>query len=276
MDEYAGRGDLKPGKRTFRDGRPLTVWIFSDRSTWDEFHGNVTFDPTSPSSGGGYFSSTTGLSYLYDLGDDDDGDRSSLLEAGTAQLVHWFMRQKRDWGTPVVPVDFFSIGLGEYFAGVTVDRAGTLTFDAVHRHQLQFLQGMRESSDSDGRKFPIFPLKDLVGFEGVGSVMKAGALSRMPAPLHVFFAQSWALVVFLNEFEKHKYQAQFVQLLGDMLVRPRFDADSGDRSYASERFKLRMGLRSTEDWDALQTEFTQWYLGDLLKRPAAPAASSGK
>jgi hypothetical protein len=41
MAEFGGRPDYPPTKRSFREGCPLIVWIFSDKNAFNEYHEKV-------------------------------------------------------------------------------------------------------------------------------------------------------------------------------------------------------------------------------------------
>jgi hypothetical protein len=89
----------------------------------------------------------------------------------------------------------------------------------------------------------------------------------MPNALGVFYAQSWALVYFLNEYSDHRYQARFNEFLNDMLSHPKPDPDGpapAGQGYAFVQFRKRFGIRSDADWTKLNQEFDAWYTNDLL------------
>ncbi|MCC7137018.1 MAG: hypothetical protein IT460_01155 [Planctomycetes bacterium] len=264
MGEYGGRPDLPPGKRSYKDGCPLIVWIFSDRKAFDDYHQNVVKDPIHPGVAG-YFSPGTGWVYLYDEPDNREFEINKNVHEGTHQLEHWFQMQKREWGRPFVPQSFFGEGFAEYIGAVSMAPDRTLTFHGVNRPRLEFLQNTLKQLQSGGKKMLIFPTQVLVGFEGYGSVDAWAAENWGTQGLGIFYAQSWAFVYFLNEANGKKYREKFNGFLDDMLNHPREDW----QGYAFKHFKDRFGIKSDSDWKKLHAEFESWYLGTMMKMDAA-------
>jgi hypothetical protein len=265
MDEYGGRGDLPLGKRSYKDGCPLIIWIFSDKAAFKAHHTRIKEDIHDGVAG--YFSPLTGWVYLYDEtggGTSREFEINKNVHEGTHQLEHWFQKQKREWGQPVVPQSFFGEGFAEYLGAVNMKREDrTLEFHGLNRPRLLQLQGQQKELLNQGKKMHIFPTKELVGFQGYGQPA-AYALQTWSYPqgLLLFYGQSWAFVYFLNEFQNHKYQPKFKKYLDDMLNHP---PDGGD--FALKRFKDRFGIRSEEDWKKMHKEFETFYLETLLKKP---------
>ena len=262
MEEYGGRKDLPISKRSFKDGCPLIVWIFSDRAAFDDYHKNVKHDPIHPGIAG-YFSPDTGWVYLYD---EDNGNRefeiNKNVHEGTHQLQHWFMRQKNEWGKAAVPQSFFGEGFAEYMGSVVMDKDRKLTFIGLNRPRLESLDRVRSDLQKLGKPMYVFPVKDLVGFEGYGNVSAwAGEhWGNAGVGLGIFYIQSWAFTYFLNEYENHKYQAKFGEFLSNILNYPK-DA----QNYGLTKFKAAMGIASENDWKKLDTEFKKYYLDTLAR-----------
>src|SRR5205814_8687090 len=78
--------------------------------------------------------------------------------------------------------------------------------------------------------------------------------------LGVFYIQSWAFTYFMNEYDKHKYQARFGEFLSSILNYPR-DA----QNYGFTKFKAAFGIASENDWKKIDKEFKDYYLGTLGK-----------
>jgi hypothetical protein len=159
MSPYGGRPDLPAGKRSYRDGCPLVVWVFEDRAAWDEFHAVVKGEPVNPGVAG-YFSRSTGWAYLHD--EDSEKDREleviRTLETGTHQLLHWFARQKREWGGSMAPQSFFDRGFADYMAAVTMAPDRSLAFNGMNRSRLELLQRTYDDPRADaGDALPLSP-----------------------------------------------------------------------------------------------------------------------
>jgi hypothetical protein len=266
MEEYGGRKDLPISKRSFPDGCPLIVWIFSDRAAFDSYHNNVKKDPISPGVAG-YFSPDTGWVYLYD---EEGGNRefeiNKNVHEGTHQLQHWFMRQKNEWGKASVPQSFFGEGFAEYMGSVVMEKDRKLTFIGLNRPRLESLDNIKTGlqKQTPAKSMLVFPVKELVGFEGYHNV-SAWAAEHWGAQnggmgLGIFYIQSWAFTYFMNEYSNHKYQARFGEFLSSILNYPK-DAEN----YGFTKFKQAFGIASEADWKKLDKEFKDYYLGTLGK-----------
>jgi hypothetical protein len=245
MSPFGGRPDYPVSKRSYRDGCPLIVWIFSDRQA---------FDPTNPGIAG-YFSPLSGWVFLYDEGNQREFEINKSVHEGTHQLEHWFARQKKEWGAVRRPQSFFAEGFAEYMGAVTMSKDRKLTFHGVNRPRLEFLKGMRQQRKSAGKSLDVFPVKDLVGFEGYDSVRAWSGQRWGIDGLGLFYAQSWAFVYFLNEHENGKYRKNFTRFLDAMLVHPRENGEG----YTFNQLKRAMNIRSEDDWKKLDEEFADFY-----------------
>jgi len=259
MAEFGGRPDYPPTKRSFREGCPLIVWIFSDKNAFNEYHEKVKGESIDKGVAG-YFSPMTGWVYLYDEeGSDREFEINKNVHEGTHQLEHWFTRQKNEWGPSRVPQSFFGEGFAEYTGSVIMAPDRTLKFVGINRPRLQSLQQMKQQLGQTNKKMYVFPLKTLVEFEGYHNVRAWGAANWGIDAIFVFYIQSWAFVYFLNEWENHKYQERFTQFVDDMLNHPK---DSP--GYGFEMFQKRLGISTDADWKKLDVEFGKFYDG-LMK-----------
>ncbi len=276
MAPFGGREDYPPSKRSFREGCPLIVWIFSDKNAFRDYHEKVKREGINEGVAG-YFSPATGWVYLYD---EEAGDRefeiNKNVHEGTHQLQHWFTRQKNEWGPAYVPQSFFGEGFAEYTGSVTMDKDRTITFVGVNRPRLHQLASFKEDIKKHFNKdnLPIFPLKEFVGFEGYNTVTQWALEHWGPiggAGLGIFYIQAWGFVYFLNEFQNGKYRPAFVKFVNDMLNVPK-----ASEGYTFEKFKKEFGLVNDSKWKALQGEFDPFYKNlltmDLTKVGPMPPA----
>ncbi|HVG93851.1 MAG TPA: hypothetical protein VND21_05355 [Planctomycetota bacterium] len=254
MSPFGGREDYPVSKRSYRDGCPLIIWIFSDRQAFDDYHSNVKNESIDPGVAG-YFSPVTGWVYLYDEGSQREFEINKNVHEGTHQLEHWFTKQKKEWGAVRRPQSFFGEGFAEYMGAVTMAKDRKLTFHGVNRPRLEFLQSMRQQLKSGGKSLYVFPVKDLVSFEGYHRVREWAAQKWQIDGLGYFYAQSWAFVYFLNEHQSGKYKKNFTRFLDDMLVHPRENGEG----YTFNQFKKAMNIRSEDDWKKLDKEFADFY-----------------
>ena len=253
MSPFGGRPDLGQGKYSYRDGCPMIIWIFLDHKAFDEYHEVVAKERIDPGVAG-YFSPATGWVYLYD-GDDREFEVNKNVHEGTHQLEHWFQMQKREWGKPIVPQSFFGEGFAEFMGAVNMAPDRTLKFHGINRPRIEFLKRAKEDLAKGGKPLYVFPLKVLVEFEGYGNVRQWTAEHWGIDGILFFYAQSWALVYFMNEASNHKYQKNFTQFLDDMLNHPK----EGGQGYAFEHFKKSMKIKSEDDWKKLDKEFGDFY-----------------
>jgi hypothetical protein len=269
---YGGRPDYPITKRSFPDGCPLIVWIFSDKKAFEEYHSKIKKDDIDPNVAG-YFSPATGWVYLYDEdGSDREFEVNKNVHEGTHQLQHWFTRQKNEWGPAFVPQSFFGEGFAEYTGSVTMAPDRTLTFVGVNRPRLRSAMNFAALIKKDVKKdfgsgpgaIGIFPCKDFVRFEGYHTVA-AWAQERwgISQGVGLFYCQAWAFVYFLNEYQGGKYRAPFLKFVNDMLNHPRTS-----EGYGFEKFKQQFKLVNDAKWKALQDEFEPFYK-ELLKMDLA-------
>jgi hypothetical protein len=261
MAEYGGRSDYPIGKRSYMDGCPLIVWIFDNKEAFREYHKKV--DRGGIDEGvAGYFSPKSGWVYLYD--EDAHGREFEVnknVHEATHQLQHWFTAQKNDWQTQArVPQSWFGEGFAEYMGAVTMDSDRNLTFVGLNRPRLGSNQQVEKMFKSQNKPLPIFPLQDLVGFEGYGAVTQyAGEKwggQGASASMQLFYCQSWAFVYFLNEFQGGKYRAKFLKYVEEVL----------NLNHKASHFKRAFDIKSDADWASLQKEFSTYFTKELLPK----------
>jgi hypothetical protein len=267
MEPYGGRPDYPPSKRSFAEGVPMVIWIFSDREAFDYHHKKQLKDKdrsTGLENVAGYFSPGTGWVYLYDE-PQRQFEIDKNVHEGTHQLEHWFQRQKNEWATQFhTPQSFFGEGFAEYLGSVEMDPQRNLKFIGINRTRLSGWHGVLKDAEANKKKPPIFPLQDLVRFEGYGEAAGFAAEKLGINPdfgLGVFYIQSWALVYFLNEHQNGKYRTQFNKYLNDIL-----NYDYEKERYGYEAFKKQFGLRAEADWKALDKEFRTFFVDELKKK----------
>jgi hypothetical protein len=268
MKPYGGREDYPITKRSYPEGCPLIVWIFSDRDAFQDYHTKIKKDSIDESVAG-YFSPMTGWVYLYDEdGSDREFEVNKNVHEGTHQLQHWFTRQKNEWGRAFVPQSFFGEGFAEYTGSVIMTPDRKLTFVGVNRPRLRSAMNFAAQIKKDAKRefgsgsgqMGIFPSKDFVRFEGYHTVAQWAAEKwGTPAGVGLFYCQSWAFVYFLNEYKDGKYRKPFVKFVNDMLNHPK-----SSEGYGFEKFKKEFGIVNDAGWKKLQDEFEPFYK-ELLK-----------
>jgi hypothetical protein len=270
MEPYGGRPDYPPSKRSFAEGVPVVIWIFDNREAFDYHHKKALKDKdasTGLENVAGYFSPKTGWVYLYDEATRQFEIDKNVHE-GTHQLEYWFQRQKNEWASEIhTPQSFFGEGFAEYLGSVEMDPQRNLKFIGINRTRLQGLQSIAKDAEANKRKVPVFPVQDLVRFEGYHEAKGYAGEKLGINPefgLGVFYIQSWALVYFLNEFPLNsptkKYRTQFNKYLNDIL-----NYEQDQERYGYEAFKKQFNLRAEADWKALDKEFRTFYLEELKK-----------
>ena len=249
MEEFGGRPDLPIGKRSFRDGCPLLVWSGSGTVDEDPTR-HVHFDPRAER--------------LYVVG--DPPPLESELRGATAQILHWFRRQKSEWGRADSPQSFFEVGFPSRWATARLLPDRTLEpvepglwLERLRTTQTEFTAARQTS--------PRFPLKALLAFDSYPAVTAYAAEHWGPVGagngLQLFAGQARALLTYLDGDERHR--AAF-----NAFVRAMFDV-VGDRdpSHAGRVFEQLFKLHSDDDWRQLDDEFRA-YWDRLLAAPAVP------
>ncbi len=263
MDPYGGRPDYPPGRRSFREGCPLPVWVFSDRDAWNRHHETVLRNPIAPNVTG-YFNPAIGFVFSVDASP-KDRDEEIYVSARLAvrQLLHWFARQRNEWGRLAVPQQYFSSGFGDWFGAVRMAKDRTLTFGGAAPLHVTNLRLVRERLASQNKKMMIFPLREFTTFEGNGNVQAWGVQNWGVDPnfvLSLFELQSWAFFLFLDEYDGGRRRPVIAKLVDAMLRYPR-----GEEGYLATQTRKVLGIEGEDGWKLLQKEFDAFY-GELAQR----------
>ncbi len=263
MDPFGGRPDYPAGRRSYREGCPLVVWVFSDHDAWRDYHEGARRVPIWGSASG-YHSSDTGRIYSHDRAlEDRDGEIAANTEAAVSQLLHWFARQRDEWGAVHTPQTWFSRGFPAWFGAVTMSKDRSLAFVGVSRNRLGSLKSLKDHLSRENRKLFVFPLKELTSFQGYGNVQAWGVQQWGINPGFVFSLfdkQSWALAHFLNVGADGKYRPAFDRFVNVMLLPPRESPD-----YVATTFRKEFAIGTDDDWKRMQKEFDRFY-AELIKR----------
>ncbi len=253
MDPWGGRPDIDATYRSFVDGCPLVVWIFSDKNSWMEYHNKVKGEGISPGVGG-YFHPKTGWIYLYD--EETDGrvfEINKTVHEGVHQLEHWFNRQRTKWRHPKFAQDWIGEGLAEYIGSVKINKARDVQFHGIN---VPRIKGMKQVQSAVKEKFkkdmPIFPLHQLIQFTTYHQVDMWGGRNWQLPPGFVrgmFYQQGWAFVHFLHEFENGKYREKFNTFFDNYMLRPEGPTEG------ARCFRQAFGVQYEEDFEEMQKEF---------------------
>ena len=99
-DPYGGRPDYKVGVRSYEDGVPLCIWIFTDQKAFQEYHVKYKGGPLPPGVAG-YFMPTTGWIFLFDdkaTKEDRVFEINKQVHEGVHQLEWWFTQAAQQVG----------------------------------------------------------------------------------------------------------------------------------------------------------------------------------
>ncbi len=263
MDPFGGRPDYPAGKRSFREGCPLTAWVFSDGDAWTAYHRQVRGEPLD---GGvwGYLEPSSGRVFTYDHG--VEAREPALLaqtRLATLAVLHAFARQRDEWARPYLPQGFFAKGFPDWFGSATLAPDRTLMPVAWNRTQLEKLRGYKDTSERFGRKLPVFPLRELLALETQGAIAAYAAQQFGVAVGGLFRGQSWAFFAFLDQAADGKRRPAIPALLEAYLVAPRVA-----EGYMLGKAREILGIASDADWAALDAEFATFYAELLKKDPA--------
>jgi hypothetical protein len=251
MGEFGGRPDLPIGKRSFRDGCPLVVWIAGDDDSLRPPPGRLVV-------------------WRFDREEDL---RHLVLDAVT-QLLYWFRRQRNEWGgAGPSPQTFFELGLPRQWIDLTIGAGRTLRWGG-EKPWLETLRLGDRVAAASGRTAFRFPLEDLVKLEGYGNVeayaFEHAGPSAGAAGLAVFAAQSAAFLEFLRDGAGGKRRGAF-----DAFVAGAFVSSHVDPATSVARFESAFGIRSKKDWKDLDDEF-RGYLAAQAATPEQAAAPQEK
>lgn len=265
MGPYGGREDYPPGIRSYADGCPLVIWIFTDKDAFNEYHSKVKGENIAPWVAG-YFSPQTAWVYLFDDANDTTErvfEINKNVHEGTHQLEHWFTRQRNRWAEPKFSQDFFGEGIAEYLGSVKMSPNRDLEFISVNFPRLRNMQQSGEQLKEEGKEYPIFPADKLTGFSTYGEVQQY-AESEMKIPgglgLSFFYQQAWAFVYFLNEHQGGKYRDSFLKFFDLVLAR-----ETGG-SLGQQSFMRAFEIRDEDEWEDLNDAWERFIKEDLMKR----------
>lgn len=278
MDAWGGRPDYKPGTRRFPDGRPMVVWIFSDREAYDAYHTKISRKEMSRF--GGYFSAKTGWVYLFD--EKEKAKRqveiSKNVHEAVHQLLYWFTRQRKQWRPPTPDQNFFEEGFAEWMGSVRLMPDRTLSFEDVNPGRLMGIQARAKRFAEGGSTYPVIPLEKLTTFETYADVVKwCKEHLGMPGPQaeRLYYEQAWALVYFLEHAHEGKRREQFLSFL-DAYLTDQVDYSGEGINLRAEYFRRgrafrdAFGLKTNEDWAALNEQFRAFIFDTLLPMEVKP------
>ena len=267
-DEYGGRPDYKASDRSFADGVPFVIWIFTDEEAFHKYH-EEKLGGRMPPGVAGYFNPENGWIFLFDDPGDDPSERvfevNKNLHEGTHQLEYWFTRQRNRWGMPKPSQDSFSEGLAELLGTVQMDKARHLKFIEVNVPRLRNMQSVAETLKKANREYPIFPVEDLVSFGSYAEMQQWAASQSGWDPglaqnaMAFFYQQSWAFTYFLNHFENGKYRDNWLAYF-----RAALDRQTG-RGLNKAAFMRAFKIRDEDEWDEIQEDWEEYLKGTILK-----------
>jgi len=264
MDPYGGRADYPLGKRSFREGCPLVVWVFSDAKAWKTHHEEVIGKPVAALVMG-YVDGFSGRVLCYDHAPEDrEGELLAHTRFATLSALYWFHRQRNEWSQRRIPYDFFTRGFPDWFSAATVAKDRTLSFVRWNRVQLQKLLAWKSVATNSRHLMPIFPLKDLLSLEGPNAVRAYGVERWGLEVITLFRGQCWAFFAFLDHAADGKRRPVIAKLLDDYLMAPR-----EEEGYMLGQAREKLGITTDADWAALDAEFATFYADLLSKDPAS-------
>ena len=262
MAPYGGRPDYPPNVRTFRLGRPLTMWIFDTQESFQKF--NKDIDLELEDFVAGYFASgkkdgNDGWIYLY-----DDSERNRIfdinktLHEGVHQLQYWFTRQRNQWSHPTPSQNFFKEGLAEWLGAAQLQKDGSLKFVGVNLTRLRAMQGLARQLKDQNREYPIFPLNFVTTVNRYFQAEQYAAEKwELGDGIGIFYQQAWAFTYFANTFDGGRYKDNYMQLFNLIL-----HMEGGPKLQQS--FKVAFKIRGEDDWEELNDEYEEFVKG-LLK-----------
>lgn len=267
MDPYGGRPEYPVGKRSFREGCPLTVWVFSDAKAWKAHHEEVVGEPVDPL-WVGYLHPHSGRVLCHDHAPEDrEGELLANTRLATLSALYWFYRQRAEWGQARAPYDFFTRGFPDWFGSATLGKDRALAFVPWNRVQLRKLLEWKSVATNSRHLMPVFPLRDLLSFEGPGAVRAYGVERWGLEVITLFRGQCWAFFAFLDQAAGGKRRPVIARLLNDYLLAPR-----AEEGYMFGKARAALGLGTEADWAALDAEFATFYAELLKKDPASIGA----
>ena len=252
MDPWGGRPDAQPRNRSFEDGAPLTVFLYTDRDAIEEI---VWAGSRAPSAARQLAALMSGTGVLHVV----ETDR--VAEAAALQALHWFSRQKTHWRGRPREHDAVADGFGAYLAAtIEGPHAEQARLDAT-RERAQALQ------DRD-RPYPVLPLKKLVSMTSDGEVARNLQSVAVPTALAtlLYREQAWALARMLHDHEGGRYREALLGYLDRWL--------SGETRFgmAEQVFRRVFDLHGDEEWAVLDAAWKRYVQAEILgTAPLDPA-----
>lgn len=261
MAEWGGRPEYPVGQRSFADGCPLLVWIFSDHAAFLEHHSAVLQDEIHPSVGG-YFDPRSGHVFLFDESDDREFEVMKAAHEAVHQLMFWFAAQGRSWARPERMQTGFDEGLAEWLGAVRLGPNGRFERAPYNTPRLRGFQRLKRQIEAAGRPYPLLDVRQLTAFQSYYEVAAWFHEQHELPPdvaMPLFYEQAWALVHFLNLPADPTLQAGFERLVGLHL-------GHGDRAWDREgAFARAFGLKTAEDWERVDRAYKAFVKGTLWR-----------
>jgi len=264
-DAYGGRPDYKVGVRSFPDGVPMCIWIFTDQNAFQQYHIEKKGGPLPPGVAG-YFTPQTGWIFLFDdqaTKEDRVFEINKQVHEAVHQLEWWFTRQRSKWATSAVGQNAISEGIAEYLGSVEMNPYRKLKFTEVEYLRLKMMQGLAKQREARQLEYPIFTIKNLVEFNTYDQAMDWGAREwNLPRGLvmDILYQQAWAFTYFVHTYKGGKYKESWLEHFDAVLQR---ETQFG---MAQQTFQRAFKIRDEDDWDDLQKEWEAFVKDDLLKR----------
>jgi hypothetical protein len=266
MAPWGGRPDLPIGKRSYREGRPLVVWVFADPATWSRHHERLP-DVFIDSATVGYV--RDGRAFVTDRAPTDRTEEiATHARLAVRQLLDAFWGQKNEWARPWPTETWIRSGLTSWLSSVRMkpDRSLVPTHTNVVLHER--LVELQEHFAKSNKQLPVFPLYELTRFEGIHNVQAWGVRNWRMDPGSVawlFEIQAWAFVRFLAEANGGARKHVIPRLLDEAI----FSSTRDEEGLVGRTTSKALGMQLRDDWKPLQTEFEAHYRELATKRPPA-------
>ncbi len=264
-DEYGGRQDYPPGVRSYPDGVPMTIWIFSDEKSFQDYH-EKHLGGRLPPGVAGYFDPSNGPTggwiFLFDEPNPEDRgfEINKTVHEGTHMLEYWFTRQQSKWGFPPNSQNGFSEGIAEFLGSVQMDKARHLKFIEVNVPRLHSIKGERAAFAKKNKDYPIFPVQHMMAFSSyaeMGQWANEAWGVEYGQAMDLFYQQVWAFTYFLNHFENGKYKDRWLDFFGAVLQR------QASAEQKKQTFMRCFRIRDDDEWDEIESEWTK-YMKDVI------------
>ncbi len=222
LDRFGERFKLGPlHSKNFKDDRVLKAWIFADRKSFDEYHKYIGM-PMGDNVGA-YFNPVDQWMIIPNevgggIGNigNQNMDVNVSFHEGTHQLIHYYTKRlvQKAVGEEISWTDsrlnsnshWFQEGVAEWFGSAVKQGDGWDLF------QTNIYRLMHWKSDRRG-KLEEWSFEDLLAASDNGDLNRRGG--RMGA---LYYAQAWAFISFLWNFEDGKYREKFLTYFGRELT----------------------------------------------------------